>query len=117
MVQALPSQAEKLLDRLPEDVRESLTDRQVEALSQVLDDPAWRKHSLDLRFTVPVPGRKLYFTMVGGREQRSHERRKLDRQDQPLLTVGNMFFAMGLTTMFALLGLIGLALQSAIIEF
>ena len=112
-----PSQGEKLLERLPRDVRESLDNRQISAISSVLDDPAWRKHALDLRFTMPVPGRKLYFTMVGGRELRSPERRVDDREKQSLVTVGNVFFAFGLTTLFALLGILGVALQSAIIEF
>ena len=111
------SRADKLLERLPRDVRESFSERQISAISTVLDDPAWRRHPLDLRFTVPMPGRRLYFTMVGGREVRSHNRRVEDRENQTLVTVGNVFFAFGLTTMLVLLGIIGLALQSAIIEF
>ncbi|MEG3616913.1 hypothetical protein V5T82_00460 [Magnetovibrio sp. PR-2] len=76
----------------------------------------WNHHPINIRFSVPFVGSRFYFTLVAGRERRTHERRHEDRTDHPLLTWGNAFFAMGLTTIAMLAALVTFIAQSSIIE-
>ena len=50
-------------------------------------------------------------------EKRSPERRAEERNKYPLRTLANVFFFVGLATVFYMLAVIALAMQSAIIEF
>ena len=61
--------------------------------------------------------RKFYVTVVGGEEKRNVERRAQERHKYPLRTVANVFFFIGLGTLFYMLAVFLLAMQSAIIEF
>jgi hypothetical protein len=49
----------------------------------------WQSHPVD----VPLSVGGFYFRLVIGRERRSKERRKRDREAQQLGTIGNMLFA------------------------
>ena len=81
------------------------------------EDSAWKRSPVDIRFTVPFFGRKFYVTVVSGAEKRSTERRAEERHHYPLRTVANVFFFIGLATLFYTVVVIALALQSAIVEF
>ena len=76
----------------------------------------WSHHPINIRFSVPFVGGRYYFTMVAGRERRTHERRRDERSDHPLMTWGNAFFAMGLTTIAMFAALVVFIAQSSIIE-
>ena len=73
----------------------------------------WGKHPINVRITLPIFGSRFYFTMVAGRERRSDARLTQDREDHPVITLGNVFFALGITTMIAMAVLV---VQSAMIE-
>ena len=77
----------------------------------------WVGHPIDIRLSVPFMRARYYLTIVAGRERRPSHRRKTERQDYPVLTFGNALFALGITTMFAVLGLALLIVRSAIIEY
>lgn len=77
----------------------------------------WKSHPVNVRFSLPFFGRRFYFTMVAGGEQRSHARIADERTKHPMLTVSNLLFGCGISTLFAFLALVALAMQSAIIEF
>ena len=77
----------------------------------------WRRHPIDLRFSVPFFGTRFYLTVVGGREQRTPERISVERKKYPLRTVANLFFFLGIATVFYTTALIAMAVHSAIIEF
>ena len=106
-----------LFDRLPEWVVDTLSAEQKKAIRQAAEDSSWTGSPVNIRFSLPFFGKKYYVTVVGGAEKRGPERQIKDRNEYPLRTVANVFFFIGLATMFYLLALFVLALQSAIIEF
>jgi len=82
------------------------------------DNPTtWVSHPIDIRISIPVFHTRFYITLVAGRERRAAHRRQAERADYPLLTFGNALFALGITTLFALVGLTLLIASSAIIEY
>ena len=78
--------------------------------------PGWKSHPVNVRFSLPFFGRRFYFTMVAGNEQRSPVRIAEERAKHPVITVSNVLFGCGISTIFALLALVALAMQSSIIE-
>lgn len=69
---------ERLLKRMPSDLVASFTPSQLEALSSACRSETARKHSLDLRLTLPLPGRGFYLVVLAGRERRSTQRLRQD---------------------------------------
>lgn len=106
-----------IFDRLPKWVLDTLTSEQKEAIHLAAEEPAWRRSAVDIRLTIPFFGRKFYFTIVGGAEKRSDERRAEEHHQYPLRTAANIFFFIGLATLFYAAAVVALALQSAIVEF
>ncbi len=106
-----------LLDRLPKSVLDTLSAEQKEAIYQAAGNSSWSGSPVNIRFSLPFFGKKFYVTVVGGAEKRGPERRAEDRNKYPLRTVTNVFFFVGLATIFYMLTVLVLALQSAIIEF
>ena len=110
-------QANWLFERLPEWVMVTLSSEQKEAIHEAVENPARKRPPVNIRFTVPFFKIKYYITVVGGEEKRSAERRAQERHKYPLRTVANVFFFIGLGTLFYMLAVFLLALQSVIIEF
>ena len=65
---------EQTLQRMPSEGVASLTPSQREALRTVIPGGQSSKHALDLRLTIPFPGRGFYLVLFGGRERRSIKR-------------------------------------------
>lgn len=105
-----------LFERLPPWVVDSLSTEQREAIHKALVEPAWKLHPINIRVSVPFLHRRYYITVVGGEEKRSLERRRHDRHKYPLRTIANVFFMLGLGTIFYVVALLALALFSAVIE-
>ena len=103
--------------RLPEWVIETLSPEQKEAIHQAAGDPSWQFSPVNIRFTLPFFGKKYYITVVSGSERRSDERRARERHRYPLRSLANVFFFVGLATVFYMAAVIVLALQTAIVEF
>jgi len=112
-----PNSLVKFFDRLPQGVIDTLTTEQIKAIQQAFEEPGWRRSPVDIRLTIPFFGRKYYFTFVGGAEKRSGQRRAEERRQYPLRTAANIFFFIGLATLFYGAAIVGLVLQSAIVEF
>ena len=106
-----------LLDRLPDWVVDTLSAEQKEAIHQAAEDSSWSGSPVNIRFSLPFFGKKFYVTVVGGAEKRGPERQAEDRNKYPLRTFTNVFFFVGLATIFYMLAVLVLAFQSAIIEF
>lgn len=68
-----PFAYERMLRRLPAGIRETLTEHQLDAISDALipDPPS---HAIDYRVSIPLAGRRFYITLLAGRERRSLER-------------------------------------------
>ncbi|MEE9317700.1 MAG: hypothetical protein V3U48_05360 [Rhodospirillales bacterium] len=107
----------RFFERLPEWVIDTLSPEQKEAIHQAAEDPSWGRSPVNIRFTLPFLSRKYYITVVGGSERRSDERRAKERHHYPLRTLANIFFFVGLATVFYVAAVIVLALQTAIVEF
>ncbi len=63
-----------LKQRLPEDVRESFTDQQLEGLRSAFATRSWGRHRVDWRGTFSLWSNQYYFVLVGGRNKRNLSR-------------------------------------------
>jgi len=93
------------------------SDDQDQRLTGQKNPTTWVSHPIDIRISVPFLRTRFYFTIVAGRERRPAHRRRAERKNFPILTFGNAFFALGVTTLFILMGLAILIARSAIIEY
>lgn len=98
------------LERLPASVRDTLDPKQRNAIVEAMKRRPWSTQPVNLRVSVPLPGRRMFFTLIGGAERRSRERRGADRQRHPLNTVGNLLFVI-----FSLTGIYAIALFFALL--
>ena len=95
---------QRVLGRMPAALRASFTEAQIAGLDAALDANHPTRHAINLRVT--LFGRA-YLVILGGREQRSPERRAEERKRHPLRSPGNIAFlcviaAVGLTLGYAL---------------
>jgi hypothetical protein len=75
---------------------------------------AWQNsHPVNIRFSLPLPHRRIYITVVSGTEKRAPDRRQVDRDEHPLLTFGNFLFILGVGAAIYMGGLIALFLYGA----
>ena len=91
-----------LKERLPEELRESFTEEQLEALKLAFGTRSWGKHSVDLRGSVKFWHRRYYFVFLAGRNYR-----QLSRLEQELSLLGK---ATLLAVILLACGLVGLLL-------
>jgi hypothetical protein len=56
----------------------------------------WSQHPLNLRFTLPLPFRRWYVTLVAGPEKRCTERLVAEREKHPLDTLPNLMFLLSI---------------------
>ena len=91
-----------LKERLPEELRESFTEEQLEALKLAFGTRSWGKHSVDMRGTVKFWHRRYYFVFLAGRNYR-----QLSRLEQELSLLGK---ATVLAVILLACGLVGLLL-------
>lgn len=108
------SQAQRVLARMG-DVAQTLNETQKEAVLRAFGT-GWGQHPVNIRLSLPWVGGRFFTTVVAGMERRAPVRRIAERDSHPLRTVGNLFFAIGLGSIFYVGAIIALALQSAIIE-
>lgn len=105
-----------LFARLQPWILDTMTAEQKDALHQAATGFTWDRPPVNVRLHIPFLTRRYYVTVVGGEEKRSSERRAHERNHYPLRTMANIFFFLGLITLFYLVSLIGMAFTSAIIE-
>lgn len=72
---------------------------------------------INIRLSIPFFGRRYFVTIVGGEGRRSAKRRAIEKHKYPLRTAANIFFAVGVATLFYVAALFGLALHGVIFEF
>ena len=104
------------IDRIPEEIRATFTNRQIQALRDAAHQQ-WGSHPINLRFSLPFVLRRYYITIVGGMEQRNHQRRKAERHLHPVRTLGNIFFVGASAAMIYFVIIGGLLLYSSVLEF
>jgi len=92
-----------LLDRMPPEVANSFTEEQLSHLHSALGARSWKKHSVDIRSTFPIPfaRSRVYFVLLLGRN-----RRELTRREKQLSAITFALFIaafIGTSTLFGLL--------------
>lgn len=92
-----------LLDRMPSEVASSFTEEQLSHLHSALGARSWKKHSVDIRSTFPIPFAKsrIYFVLLMGRN-----RRELTRREKQISAFTFALFIaafIGASTLFGLL--------------
>jgi hypothetical protein len=91
-----------LKQRLPEHLRESFSEEQLDALRSVFGARSWVRHRVDLRGTIRLWSDRYYFAIVAGRNKRT-----LTRPQQNLSLIAKA----ALATVFLLFsGLVGLVI-------
>jgi len=103
------------LQRIPEPIRQSFTPEQVTAVSTAVQPSS--RHPVDLRLTLPLPGRPVFFSIVAGRERRSGDRLATERRQHPLHTFGNVVFMFSSLTGFYALALVAVLMMGSVLEF
>lgn len=115
MSHATPTAQNWLFTKLPADILESFSEGQKLALHQAITDATTRP-PVNIRLSIPLPGRRFYLTILSGQEKRGHHRRRDERTRHPVQTAANVFFVLGFTVTFYALALMALALLSAVVE-
>ncbi|SDG65286.1 hypothetical protein [Roseospirillum parvum] len=107
---------DSLLAQLPGEVLDILTGEQKARLTRIRIDGGWRRHPVDLRLSLPLPGRRFYLTVIAGEEKRDAHRRQAERHRYPLPTVGNLFFLLGLAGLFYATAMVGMLFYSGVLD-
>lgn len=70
---------ENFLQRLPKDVVDSFSAEQLEHIHSALGVRSWKKHSIDIRTTFPIPfvKRRIYLVLLMGRNRRELSRKEV----------------------------------------
>jgi hypothetical protein len=66
----------RLISKLPENMKYSFNDEQLESLKPILDQQVWKTHPLDIRFELPFFRKKIYFVFLAGQSSRWIKRKQ-----------------------------------------
>jgi hypothetical protein len=65
---------DRVMTHISPSIQDTFTSAQQDALKAALQQSSWSKHRIDLRFTVPFPGRGFYCVFLAGPERRRGQR-------------------------------------------
>ncbi|MEE8439386.1 MAG: hypothetical protein V3S07_07335 [Micropepsaceae bacterium] len=82
------------------------------ALKKTNEDPA--QYPVNLRFTVPFYPHPLFVTLIVGREKRSRDRLREERNLHPIQTWGNLLTVVATWTMVSISALFAVLVLSAL---
>lgn len=103
-----------LKQRLPEELRESFSDEQLQGLRTALATRSWARHKVDLRGTFNLWRTQYYFVVVAGRNKRSLSRaqQKLSLATKAGAITVFLFFSvlLGLVLLYVLKSALGIDL-------
>ncbi|MCJ0973468.1 3-phosphoshikimate 1-carboxyvinyltransferase [Pseudomonas sp. PS1] len=103
-----------LKQRLPEHLRESFSDDQLEGLRSAFATRSWGRHKIDLRGTFSLWSNQYYFVLVGGRNKRnlSRAQRNLSLAAKAGMITLFLFFSMlvGLVALYLIKSALGINL-------
>lgn len=92
----------RVRERLPRRIAQSFTDAQLRAIATAFAARPWKHHHGDLRLSLPFLKRRFYFVLLAGSDKRSDARRQADRAVRPLVTLGNVVFAVSVLSVLQL---------------
>lgn len=92
---------------IPPSMGNTFSDDQLNAVKQAFGARSWGSHPVDIRYSTPIPLLRFYLVFLAGRERRSRQRLRNQRNMYPLWTPGNtvaiaIFGAMVATSAIAL---------------
>ncbi len=96
--------AMRLFENIPAQVRWSLTPEQRHAITEAAQKCAWGRHEVDIRMSIPLFTKRLYFVLLGGEERRDKARRTQDRKARSVNSARNFAFLAFFVTAFTMLG-------------
>ena len=82
----------RVFDRLPPHIHAGLTAEQRTAIAGAIGQRQGEPPTINLRLSFPVPPGRVYLAIMAGRDRRGRGRRKEDRRQNPLRTMGNTMF-------------------------
>jgi hypothetical protein len=86
---------EQLFAKIPQEITDTFTEEQLEAIKKAFGSRSWTRHPLDLRVSIPIPGLRFYLVLLAGPERRAKQRLQYERSVYSLWTPGNIVFLMG----------------------
>jgi hypothetical protein len=96
---------------IPPELGHGFSDEQLNAVKQAFGARSWGSHPVDIRMSSPIPLLRFYLVLLAGRERRSRERLRSQKNMYPLWTPANIiaiaiFGAMVATSAIALFSLL-----------
>jgi len=104
-------------NRLPPHIVAGLTAEQRAAISDALFASGRAHPPVNIRLSIPLPGWRVYFAVLAGKERRNAARRRMDRDRHPLHTAGNFMFILGGAMGFYVLVLLAFLLNSSVFNY
>ncbi|MEH2162542.1 MAG: hypothetical protein V7K38_16230 [Nostoc sp.] len=95
---------EKLFAEIDPKVANTFTVEQLEAIKRGFSSPAWTRHSLNIRVSVPIPGLRFYLVLLAGSERRSQVRLRSEKGLYPFWTPVNILFIIGFLSILSVSG-------------
>jgi hypothetical protein len=86
---------EQIFAQIDPEVANTFTVEQLEAIKRGLASRARKRHSLDIRVAVPIPGLRFYLVLIAGSERRSKVRLRSEKGLYPFWTPANILFLIG----------------------
>ncbi|ARV60855.1 hypothetical protein BZZ01_21535 [Nostocales cyanobacterium HT-58-2] len=86
---------EQIFAKIPQEITDTFTEEQLQAIKKVFGSRCWICHSLDLKILVPIPGLRFYLVLLGSSERPSKQRLRLKRGIYSFWTPVNILFLMG----------------------
>lgn len=88
---------DRFLDRMPPQVEETFTPKQLEAMRKAIESQAWSLHPVDARLSLPWISHSFYLVILVGAERR-HRRRRTGERKNSCLQIRNSFIAITAVT-------------------
>ncbi len=111
------SDPEHLLDRLPPRILGGLNAGQKAAIASAAEEWKATSHRVNNRVSLPIPGRRRYFTILGGPERRAPARQASERARNPIRTAWNVGFIFLTAFLFYGTAVAALLFSSSVLEF
>ena len=109
--------ANNILDRLPPRILGGLSVEQRAAIAAAAGQWHAKSHRVNIRLSLPLLSKRWYFTVLGGPERRTAERRQAERVRNPVRTAGNMAFIFLAAIAFYGIGAALVLFSSSVLEF
>lgn len=100
---------DQFVARIPPEIATTFTDAQINSIKRVLSSTSIGDgHPVNIRLSLPVPGRRFYFVILAGLERRSYKRIRAERLKHRVWMPANMivitvFLILLLTCLFSVL--------------